>query len=80
MSYVAHALERMDQRGFDVLDVKAVLRNGVIVGAIQAGRSEGEWKAKIVDKLDGTSRKMGVVTLVIRAQRLVIVTTEWEDR
>ena len=29
---------------------------------------------------EGTSRKMGVVTIVVKEQQLLIKTVEWEDR
>src|ERR1019366_3841849 len=81
ISYSYHAgYERMAERGFDVLDVKQVLLKGYVAGEITAGKKPGEWQVKLVDNLEGTSRKMGVVTVVIREQRLLIVTTEWEDR
>lgn len=70
----------MPERGFDVFDVMHVLRTGQIVGTIDPGAKPGEWKVKVVSWLDGTSRKMGVVVIVIREQRLLIKTTEWEDR
>jgi hypothetical protein len=80
VSYVDHSLlERMPERGFDVLDVKHVLKKGRIVGEIERGAKTGEWKAKVVGWLDGTTRNMGVVVVVVREQRLLIVTTEWED-
>jgi len=80
ISYLAHALQRMQQRGFDVFDVKQVLQHGYIAGPIRAGAKDGEWTVKLVDKLDQTSRKMGVVTIVVREERLLIKTTEWEDK
>jgi len=33
-----------------------------------------------VDTPEGTSRKMGVVTIVVKDKRLLIKTVEWEDR
>jgi hypothetical protein len=81
IGYLGHSeLERMPERGFDTLDVEHVLRTGVIVGPIDPGAKAGEWKVKIVSWLDGTSRKMGVVVIVVRNSRLLIKTTEWEDR
>jgi predicted amino acid-binding ACT domain protein len=79
ISYLAHAIERMQQRGFDIFDVKQVLAHGYIDGSIRAGARDGEWTVKLVDELEGTSRKMGVVTIVVREDRLLIKTTEWED-
>ena len=61
-------------------DALAVLRNGMIKGDIVPGNSPGEWKCKVVDKREGSSRSIGVVTVVIGQQRLLILTVEWEDR
>ncbi len=79
ISYLAHALERMNERGFDIFDVKQVLTSGYIASPIRAGAKDGEWTVKLVDALEGTTRKMGVVTIVVREDRLLIKTTEWED-
>jgi hypothetical protein len=72
--------ERFAECGFDIFDVYYVLEKGHIDGKIEAGKREGEWKVKLVDVPDGTSRKMGVVTIVVKEQRLLIKTVEWEDR
>jgi hypothetical protein len=80
IEYSHHAIsERMPERGIDVMDVEDVVRTGMISGPIEPGKTEGDWKAKIVGQPDGTSRRMGVVTVVARRGALVIVTTEWED-
>jgi hypothetical protein len=80
ISYLDHSEERIGQRGFDVFDVRRTLERGHIVGRIEAGKKEGEWKVKVVETPEGASRKMGVVTIVVREQRLLIKTTEWEDK
>jgi hypothetical protein len=49
-------------------------------GKVEPGKREGEWKVKMVGVPDGTSRKMGVVPIVVREERLLIKTVEWEDR
>jgi hypothetical protein len=79
ISYLDHSEERIGQRGFDVFDVRRTLECGHVVGKIEAGKKEGEWKVKLVDTPEGTSRKMGVVTIVVKEQRLLIKTVEWED-
>ena len=78
ITYLKHALERMHQRGFDYFDVKQVLQQGYIAGPIRAGARDGEWTVKLIDAVEGTSRKIGVVTIVLREDRLLIKTTEWE--
>jgi hypothetical protein len=80
ISYLGHAqLERMPERGFDTFDVSHVLKTGMIVGPIDPGIKPGEWKVKLVSWVEGTSRRMGVVVIVVRESRLLIKTTEWED-
>ena len=81
ISFLPHAeIVRMPQRGFNIFDARDVLAFGMISGPIERGAYAGEWKVKIVGPVDGTSRKMGVVVIVVRTTRLLIKTTEWEDR
>jgi hypothetical protein len=81
VSYLNHAeLVRMPQRGFDVFDIDHVIETGMISGQIRPGAKRGEWEVKLVSWLDWTSRKMGVVVIVVRESRLLIKTAEWEDR
>jgi hypothetical protein len=80
IGYLDHSQERLAERGFDVFDVYQTLENGHFADDIKAGANEGEWKVKIVDTPEGTSRKMGVVTIVVKDKRLLIKTVEWEDR
>jgi hypothetical protein len=80
IGFLDHSEKRLAQRGFDVFDVYCTLENGHFADDIEAGANEGEWKVKIVDTPEGTSRKMGVVTIVVKDKRLLIKTVEWEDR
>jgi hypothetical protein len=80
ISWLNHAEERLRLRGFDVFDVFQTLETGYIDGQIEAGKNRGEWKVKLVNVPEGTSRKMGVVTIVVKELRLLIKTVEWEDR
>ena len=81
IGFLNHADERLSERGFDIFDVFTALeKTGHIDGSIEAGKNEGEWKVKIVDVPEGTSRKMGVVTIVVKERRLLVKTVEWEDR
>jgi hypothetical protein len=84
IAYLNHGEFRFETRfaemGFDVFDMYYVLEHGRIDGKIEAGRKQGEWKAKIIDVPEGTSRTMGVVTIVVQEKRLLIKTVEWEDR
>jgi hypothetical protein len=81
VAYSFHAFhERSDERNIDMQDALAVLRHGMIKGEIIAGNNPGEWKCKVVDTLDRSSRAIGVVIVVMRSERLLIVTVEWEDK
>jgi hypothetical protein len=80
VSFTTHAFDRSEERGINLPDALAVLRNGMIKGDIAAANGPGEWKCKVVDKLEGSSRWIGVVTVVIEGRgRLLILTVEWED-
>jgi hypothetical protein len=84
ISYLDHGNQRFETRfkdqGFDVFDMYYVLENGGIDGKIEPGKKEGEWKVKMVAVPEGMGRKMGVVPIVVREERLLIKTVEWEDR
>ena len=80
VGYSLHAFERSDRRDIDLPDALAVLRQGEIKGEIVAGNSPGEWKCKVTDPAEGSSRSIGVVVVVVREQGLFIVTVEWEDK
>ena len=70
----------MPQRGFDEFDVRTVIKKGHCPDGVFPAKNPGEWKGKIVDQLEGTSRKLGVVCVTRGSTLLIIVTTEWEDR
>lgn len=72
--------KRFQEMGFDMFDLLQILESGVVCGEIEAGKKAGEWKVKLIGVPEGTSRKMGVVTIVVRDERLLIKTAEWEDR
>jgi hypothetical protein len=59
---------------------RAFYEPAISFGEIEPGKNAGEWKVKVVGWLDGTTRKMGVVVIVIRERQLLVKTTEWEDR
>ena len=78
VSFGTHALERMEERDITTLDALRVLRSGEIRGAIEAGKTPGEWKCKMVAGRRG-SREIGVATVVLTSGRLFVKTVEWED-
>ncbi len=63
-----------------MFDLYRTLEIGEITGPIEAGKNAGEWKVKMVAVLEGTSRRMGAVVIVVREKRLLVKTVEWEDR
>jgi hypothetical protein len=74
-----HALERMEERDIDADDVLHIFALGDISGTIESGKRPEEWQCLVVGNLPWTSREAGVVTVVVRNERLIIVTTEWID-
>jgi|SRR5580700_5120794 hypothetical protein len=78
VAWSIHALERMLERDITDEMALAVLRNGYVAGEVVPGQNAGEWKVKMTKDIKGR-REIGVVTLIIRAQRLLVKTAEWED-
>ena len=74
-----HAQERMAERDISDLDVYRVLQRGYIKGKIRSGLKEGEWACKVAYKIRG-SREIGVATVVIQTDALLVSTVEWEDK
>lgn len=73
-----HARDRMEERDILDVDVFRVLRKGTLKGPIEPGKKFGEWRCKMVERIRG-AREVGVVTVVVREQKLFVVTVEWED-
>lgn len=67
----------MLDRGITTTDVLRVLRTGYVDGD-PTETERGDWKCKITKNVRG-SRDVGVVTVIWRAARLILVTAEWED-
>lgn len=78
-SWGPHVFDRSDERDIDLPDAVEVCRLGEIDGPITPGVNPGEWKCKVTAKLDGLSRTIGVVLVVIRNEELFFTTVEWED-
>jgi hypothetical protein len=80
VSFSKHAFEdRSGPRDIDFTDALEILKCGHIKGDITPGINAGEWKCKVVDKLDKSSRWVGVPAVIIRDKRVLILTVEWED-
>lgn len=81
LAFTKHALDdRMDDRGIEVGDVLDILRLGDIEGAIKTGAKPGEWRCLVRGRLEWAGRDAGIATVVVRKDRLIIVTTEWMDQ
>ncbi|MBX3598258.1 MAG: DUF4258 domain-containing protein [Rhizobiaceae bacterium] len=78
ISWSRHARERMEERDISIRMAVTVIREGYLKGEVVAGKSQGEWKAKIVRNAKGR-RDVGVVVLLFRNDRLLVKTVEWED-
>lgn len=78
IAWSAHALQRMGERDITDLVAVDVLRTGSIQGEIEPGSNPGEWKVKMVKEVKGR-RKVGVVVITMRNERLFVKTAEWED-
>ena len=73
-----HVQQQMAQRGIDSDAVLRILRSGDIESEPQEGNKPGDWKVKVTLKM-ATGRVAGVVAAITKDDRLVIITTEWED-
>lgn len=76
--WTRHIQERMDQRGIDSDAVLRILRKGDITDDPCEGDIPGDWKVKVTLKM-ATGRVAGVLAVITRDDRVVLVTTEWED-
>lgn len=72
-----HAEERMWERDISTMEVFEVLRLGMIDGAPWL-EPEGDQACKVVFRRKG-SRAIGVVTILLIEEELLVKTVEWED-
>jgi hypothetical protein len=77
--WTEHIQQRMAERGIDSDAVLRILRTGDVEEEPEEAKKPGDWKIKLV-RMMGTGRVAGVVTVLVQTSRLVLVTTEWEDR
>jgi hypothetical protein len=78
-SYGLHVFDRQDLRDIDINDAIEILKLGEIDPHIVPGINPGEWKCKMVGKIDKSSRQLGVAVVVVQASHLFLTTVEWED-
>jgi hypothetical protein len=76
--WTEHIQERMQERDIDSDAVLKILRHGDVAGEPSEGDKPGDWKVKLTHKMP-TGRVAGVVIVITRDDRLVLITTEWED-
>jgi len=80
MAWSKHAFdERMNERSLEIFDALEVIRLGDIDGKILPGKNPGEWRCVVVGNLRWTTREAGVVTVVVRDEKLIVATVEWMD-
>ncbi len=73
-----HAREQMAKRGLTDVEVIRVLRIGEISGLPWHEPDIGGRACKVVFRPRG-SRAVGVITVVLESEALVLKTVEWED-
>jgi hypothetical protein len=73
-----HIQQRMVERGISTLDVLRILRDGEIEDDPVRAHIPGDWRVKLVRRLEGR-RTAGVVTVIAARGVLILVTAEWED-
>ena len=58
--------------------VRRILRDGEVEDAPVGARKPGDWRVKMVRRLE-SGRVAGVVTVIASRDILILVTAEWED-
>lgn len=72
-----HAWERANERSITFDDVFTILESGHIDGS-PIKTAQGEWKCTLTRLIVGT-RSAGVVTIILRRDKLFIKTIMWMD-
>lgn len=75
--YTNHAEERMEERDVSMQDIERILKNGFCAEP-PVRDNKGQWKCKLIRHHSG-NRDVGVVTIILKRQELLIITVEWED-
>lgn len=73
-----HAEDRQDERDITDLMIHTVLKSGHITGEIECGERPGEWVFKMTKRMKG-KREVGVVSVLMKGPKLLVITAEWED-
>jgi hypothetical protein len=78
-SYASHAFDSVDGPDVDLADALDILTTGTIVGEIVPGKDAGEWTCRMVGKIDKSSRRLSVVSVVIRDLHVFLINVAWEE-
>src|SRR5262245_54965385 len=77
-SFASDAFDRTDGPEIDLGDAMEVLTTGSIEGEITSGESAGEWRCRMVGKVDKSARRLAVVSIVIRDVHVFMISVAWE--
>lgn len=72
-----HAQQRMDERGFTIIDVLTILRQGGVYLA-PFKNERGDWQADVERRMPG-GREAVAITVVPHGPMLVVRTIMWRD-
>lgn len=75
--FTQHAWDRMEERGFEDIEVLRVLRSGYVEEPPK-DLGHGDWQCKVLRRMPN-GREAGVVTIILMKGRLLVRTVEWED-
>lgn len=78
-SYASNAFHSIDGPDIDLGDAMEVLTTGSIEGNITPGQSVGEWRCRMVGKTDKSTRRLAVVSIVIRDVHVFLISVAWEE-
>ncbi len=74
---LGHPEERCEERDINDVELYQILRGGVVTDAPRL--EEGDWVAVISRRIRGT-RDAGVVTIILREDKLIVKTVMWVDQ
>lgn len=78
-SYASNAFDSIEGPDIDLGDAMEVLTTGSIAGDIKPGQNAGEWRCRVVGKTDKSTRRLSVVSIVIRDVHVFLISVAWEE-
>jgi hypothetical protein len=78
-SYASEAFDGTDRPAIDLGDAMQVLTTGSIEGAITPGENAGEWRCRMVGRIDKSAKRLAVVSIVIRDVHVFLISVAWEE-